>query len=197
LASLMPGAATPRAAPVDQVGQWLFAFDAAGIAVFRALAVLSSLPGYAQAARDEARRHEPELPLLRAAILESVRLWPTTPAVLRETDCETEWDGAVMPRGTGLLIHLPFFHRDDQRFPEAHRFAPELWMGGGTDRTLLAPFSAGPGFCPAKPLVELLGSTMLAHLLRRTWTVPERRRVPKGRMPPTFDQFSLTLALAG
>ena len=58
------------------------------------------------------------------------------------------------------------------------------------------PFSAGPGFCPAKPLVEMLGSHMLAHLLRRNWTVPERRRLEQGRMPPTFDQFSLTLGLA-
>ena len=54
------------------------------MSTFRALAVLASLPGHAQAARDEARRHDPELPYLRAAILESVRLWPTTPAILRQ-----------------------------------------------------------------------------------------------------------------
>lgn len=194
LAALMPAAAGPRAAPVDQVGQYLFAFDAAGIATFRALALLASLPGYAQAARDEAGRGEPRLPLLRATLLEAVRLWPTTPAILRETDRDTAWDGATMPAGTGLLIHVPFFHRDDGRLPHANRFAPEIWMGqGDPDDVPLIPFSAGPGFCPARHLVELLGSHMLAHLLRRTWQVPERRRLEQGRMPPTFDQFSLVL----
>lgn len=197
LASLMPAATSPRAAPVDQVGQWLFAFDAAGIAVFRTLAVLANLPGYAQRARDEAMRDHPELPFLRAAILESVRLWPTTPAILRETDRDTIWDGAVMPKGTGVLIHVPYFHRDDRRLPFAHRFEPELWLDGRAEAAGLIPFSGGPGICPAKPLVELLGSHMLAHLLRRSWTMPARRRLDPDRMPPTFDQFSLTLGLAG
>jgi cytochrome P450 len=187
---------TPRSAPVDQVAQWLFAFDAAGIATFRALALLASLPGYGQRARDEVMRHEPELPFLRATILESVRLWPTTPAILRETDRETHWDDAVLPKGAALLIHVPYFHRDDRRLAYAHRFAPEVWLDGEAERAGLIPFSAGPGFCPAKPLVEMLGSHMLAHLLRRNWTVPERRRLQQGRMPPTFDQFSLTLGLA-
>ncbi|WP_141243899.1 cytochrome P450 [Sphingomonas lenta] len=195
LASLMPAANTPRAAPVDQVAQWLFAWDAAGIATFRALTLLASLPGYAQSARDEALHGSPELPLLRATILESVRLWPTTPAILRETDRETDWNGATMPAGTGLLIHAPYFHRDDQRLAYANRFAPELWLGGDPERVGLVPFSAGPGFCPAKQLVEFLGSHMLAHLLARIWRVPERRRLEQGRMPPTFDQFSLTLSL--
>lgn len=195
LASLAPLAGTPLSAPVDQVAQWLFAWDAAGIATFRALALLASLPGYAQSARDEALRGSPELPLLRATILESVRLWPTTPAILRETDRDTDWNGATMSAGTGLLIHVPYFHRDDQRLPYAHRFAPELWLNGDPERAGLVPFSAGPGFCPAKRLVEFLGSHMLAHLLARTWRVPERRRLEQGRMPPTFDQFSLTLEL--
>lgn len=196
IASLIPAAATPRAAPVDQVAQWLFAFDAAAIATFRALAVLASLPGYAQQARDEARRGPPELPLLRAAILESLRLWPTTPAILRETDRDTDWDGATMPAGTGLLIHAPFFHRDDGRLAYAHRFAPEIWAGGEPERAPLVPFSAGPAICPGKSLVELLGSRMLARLLRRDWTMADGRRLEQGRMPVTFDQFSLLLRLA-
>jgi hypothetical protein len=36
---------------------------------------------------------------------------------------------------------------------------------------------------------------MLGHLLARNWTVPERHRVAQGRMPSSFDQFSLTLRL--
>lgn len=196
LASLMPAAATPRAAPADQVGQYLFAFDAAAIATFRALALLASLPGHAQRARDEARSGSPELPFLRATILESLRLWPATPAILRETDRETDWDGATMPKGTGLIIHAPFLHRDERRLPYAHRFAPEIWTGSEPERAPLLPFSAGPARCPGRPLVELVGSRMLAHLLRRNWIVPERCRLEQGRMPHTFDHFSLSLKLA-
>lgn len=124
LAARVPAATTPDAVPVDQVAHWLFAWDATGIGTFRALAVLASLPGYAQQVRDEASVGSAERPFARACLLDTLRLWPTTPAILRETDRGTDWSGAAMPKGTGLLIDAPFLHRDDRRWSYADRFAP-------------------------------------------------------------------------
>ncbi|HEX8445448.1 MAG TPA: cytochrome P450 [Sphingomonas sp.] len=194
LAALVRERATPRAAPVDQIGQWLFAFDAAGIATFRALAVLASDDRLMQRARQDSA---PDFAYLRAVVLESVRLWPTTPAILRETDAETTWHGATMAKGTGLLIHVPFFHRDDERLPFAHRFAPDLWMDGTAAQWPLVPFSGGPGECPAKDLVLLLGSLALSILIRENWRLPKGRTLDAETLPPTFDQFSLTLLREG
>lgn len=70
----------------DQVAHWLFAFDAAGMVTFRTLALLAAHPAEQERAREEIEGPEPaQLSFLRACVLESVRLWPTTPMILRET----------------------------------------------------------------------------------------------------------------
>lgn len=83
------------AAPVQQIPQWLFAFDAAAWATFRALALVTAHPDTAEAARAE-MSGAPELPLLRASVLESLRLWPTTPLLLRDTTEETTWSSGTL-----------------------------------------------------------------------------------------------------
>jgi cytochrome P450 len=191
LAALAPSAADSGAAPENQVAQWLFAFDAAGIATFRALAVLASNDALAMRARGDVG---PDLPFLRACLLEAVRVWPTTPAILRETDRDTVWDGAVMPAGTGVLIHVPFLHRDGERLPLADTFAPDVWLNGEAADWPLIPFGGGPGECPARNLVLLLASTTLAALLaRHAFELPEGRALDTDSLPATFDQFSLQL----
>lgn len=152
----------------QQVPQWLFAFDAATWAGFRALGLLAAQPGAVDRARDELRGL-PDLPFLRATVLESVRLWPTTPAILRDTTQDTEWEGGTLPAGASVLIFASYFHRDETRLPEAHRFAPELWLRERTDQDWpLVPFSGGPGICPGRNLVLLTTSLLLAGLVGRT-----------------------------
>jgi cytochrome P450 len=77
--------------------------------------------------------------------------------ILRQTTCETRWEGAAMPAGTGILIFAPFFHRDDARLPYAHTFHPDLWLEDDPDVKgnpprdwPLVPFSGGPGICPGR-----------------------------------------------
>jgi cytochrome P450 len=163
-------------APDHQVPQWLFAFDPAGMATFRALALLASHPAQAKAAREEIRAREMsgerQLPYLRACVLEALRLWPTTPMVLRQTTEATTWETGVMPQGTGVLLFAPFFHRDDERLPFANRFEPEIWLEDGKEDQArpprdwpLIPFSGGPAICPGRNLVLLLTSHMPASVI--------------------------------
>lgn len=193
LAALASRLDTGRAAPADQIGQWLFAFDAAGIALFRALVVIAADDHLGQRARADVA---PDLAFLRACLLESVRLWPTTPAILRQTDRDTEWGSAIMAAGTGVLIHVPFVHRDDERLPFAHSFAPDIWLAAEAPRWLLIPFSAGPGECPARNLVLMLASRTLAALLKeRRYRLPQSVGIDPAALPPTFDQFSIALKI--
>jgi cytochrome P450 len=171
LAGLMAQTAEDeRTAPVDQVPQWLFAFDPAGMVAIRALALLTAHPGPAREVRDEIAGVDlstpQELRRLRAAVLESVRLWPTTPAILRDSTRETTWPTGTLPAGTGFLIFAPYFHRDDRTLPYADRFEPQVWLDerGHGDWPLI-PFSEGPGVCPGQNLVLLTTSTFLAVLL--------------------------------
>jgi cytochrome P450 len=183
----------PETEPVQQVPQWLFAFDAAGMATFRALALLAAHPEALARARDEIASSDPQRPFLRAVVMESVRLWPTTPMVLRQTTRDTRWAQGTMPAETGLLIYAPFFHRDDQRLPHADRFTPDLWLRERGERDWpLVPFSEGPAGCPGRNLVLLLASSMLAALLDGGWlALAPGRRLDPARLPGTLDPYTL------
>ncbi|OMC09039.1 cytochrome [Mycolicibacterium fortuitum] len=196
-------AATPASGAVDPVGQmpqWLFAFDAAGQASVRALALLAGHPSALARALDEAADPaQPSLrPYLRAAVLESVRLWPTTPTILRDTTSDTTWgegaDRFTIGKGAGLMIVVPAFHRDEALLPYAHQFVPDIWLDGRAQRQpQLVPFSAGPAECPGRNLVMLATSTILANLLHaldlRLISTP--RLEPDQPLPVTLNQLTL------
>ncbi|WP_112274166.1 cytochrome P450 [Lentzea terrae] len=148
-----------------QVPHWLFAFDAAGIVTMRALAI---------GARGT------------HGILESARLWPTTPVILRESTKPTRWHGTWLPANTEIVVFTPFFHRDEDRLPYADEYAPEIW-----DRPrdpAIVPFSGGPGVCPGRDLVLATGSAMLdalsEHLSFPTLSAP---------LPKTLNHFGLRM----
>ncbi|MEU3450316.1 cytochrome P450 [Streptomyces thermolilacinus] len=187
--------------PAGQVPHWLFAFDAAGIAAFRALALLATHTAQDAQVRNEMAVTdvtEPHLmPYTRACVLESVRLWPTTPFLLREAVRDTDWGGGTLPAGTEFLIYTPLFHRDDA-LPYADRFTPEIWLDGTAQDTAgLFPFSAGPGACPGEDLVLFLTSTLLAALVERHTYLPDRpgRLRPDRPLPRTLDHFGLRFAV--
>ncbi len=186
--------------PVGQMPQWLFAFDAAGQASVRALALLAGHPAaLARALHEAADPRQPALrPYLRATVLESVRLWPTTPTILRDTTSDTTWgegaDRFTIGKGAGLMIVVPAFHRDDELLPYAHQFTPDIWLDGrAQEQPQLVPFSAGPAECPGRNLVLMATSTMLANLLhaltlRLTSTPP---LTPNEPLPMTLNQLTL------
>jgi len=195
--------AGPETDRYGQVPHWLFAFDAAGMVTYRALALLAAHPEQARTARDEARGDgsgvPQHLPFLRASVLDSTRLWPTTPMLLRETTTETEWQGRTLPSGTTVLIYTPFFHRDERTLSYANRFAPDIWLDGTSrENPALVPFSDGPARCPGENLVLLVASMLLGHLLttRDYRPLDEHRLDPNRPMPATLDAFGLRFAPA-
>ena len=193
-----------RAAPTHQVAQWLFAFDPAGMATFRTLALLATHPDMMKRARAEIaardRTSRSDLTFLRACVVDTLRLYPTTPMVLRQGTRQTEWKAGVLPAGTGFLIYAPFFHRDDQRMPAADRFDPDRWLRKDpAEASPLIPFSAGPAACPARQLVPMLASAMLAEMLdgdRLTLLHPETLR-PDCPLPGTLNNYALRFGLSG
>lgn len=188
--------AHPQTEPHQQLPQWLFAFDAGAWSTIRALA-LTALPGVAEQARAE-RRRSPDLPFLRACVLESLRLWPTTPMILRDTTEETTWASGDLSAGASVVIFAPYFHRDDQSVPEAHHFAPELWLRERTDRDWpLVPFSGGPAMCPGRNVVLLVASMVLDRLLAAYDYRPVTGAVRPGRpLPGSLNPFGLRFAIS-
>lgn len=186
---------------VQQIPQWLFAFDPAGMASYRGLALLASHQDRLDAARfqieDEAEADAPMLPLLRATVLESLRLWATTPMILRETTRDVEFEHGVMPERTTVLIFAPFFHRDEKNLDYAHRFSPEVWDHERTrDEWPLVPFSAGPGLCPGRHLVLLLTSNFIAQIVGQRSVDLLSHDLEPGRLPALLNNFSLKFHLS-
>jgi len=182
--------------PEHQAAQWLFAFDPAGMATSRALALLAGHEDRSLEARREApavERADAELPLLRASILESLRLWPTTPMILRETTKPTRWRGSEMPAGSGIVIFAPYFHRDDRQLDFAHRFEPEIWLEEPVANGYpLVPFSGGPGICPARHLVLMVESRFLAELLRHhDIRLADPERIDPSELPAILDPYTM------
>jgi len=187
--------------PEHQVPQWLFAFDPAGMATYRALGLLAAHPDQLARARFEAdvarATHDRGLPFIRASILEALRLWPTTPLILRQTTSETRWATGVLPAGAGVAIFAPFFHRDDRQLPFANRFAPDIWSEDPPmDGWPLVPFSAGPGVCPGQHVALLLGSLFIARLIEgHQVRLSEPERLNPDELPGTFDHYSMRYRL--
>ncbi|MBY6537471.1 cytochrome P450 [Rhodococcus sp. BP-349] len=191
--------------PVGQMPQWLFAFDAAGMATLRALALLASHPDLERRAVEEASAGDvgrPQaLPFLRACILESLRLWPTTPAILRDSTVDTEWESSsstrVVRAGTAFAILASGFHRDADALPFADRFSPDIWLDGTAEQyPQLVPFSAGPVVCPGQNLVLFTASSMLASILARSGVaLTNPALAPSRPLPPTLNTYGVELSL--
>ena len=202
LAAYMAGIPKNRdTSPENQVPQWLFAFDPAAMASFRALALLAAHPDQAARAQMEIFHHKgeacPELNLLRASVLESLRLWPTTPMILRQTTEPTQWENGTMPAGTSLLIFAPYFHRDDRFLSYANSYLPDLWLRPRTrDDWPLVPFSGGTGICPGRHLVLLLTSNMMAKLIEgRSLELTSHRLLDSEPMPALLNNYRLRFKL--
>lgn len=201
-AAVRDGHPAGRVEASSQVAHWLFAFDAAGIAAWRALALLAGHPAVLEDVRAELRDRDlstpQELPLLRATVLESVRLWPTTLAVLRESTRDTDWRGRRARAGTTFVVTSSFFHRDPQTLAAADAFDPRAWQDGGHRTSeALVPFSGGPGRCPGRNLVLLTTSTLLAAVLagRSVRQTTGTGAVTGRPLPRTMDHTALAFRL--
>jgi len=199
LAGRMAKACTdPNQQPHHQLPQYLFAFDPGAMATFRTLALLSAHPEVEKEVRHElaeaGNAPAPRLDLVRACYLDALRLWPTTPAILRETTRDVAWAKGQLEAATQILIYTPFHHRDDQTLPQAHRFDPSLWKNGNARADLgLYPFSDGPVVCPAVNFVPMVTSLALRSLLSRVrLNLNQPERVTPGNLPATLDNYTLS-----
>jgi cytochrome P450 len=201
LASMIP--ADPQYEPSSQIAQWLFAFDPAGMTTFRTLALLACHRQFMERAREEALRGQPpgdaRESFTRRCVLEALRLWPTTPAILRETTEDVFWNGCPIKSGTGIIIFTPFFGRDDETLEFAHRMAPEIWERSRNDALGefgIIPFSDGPAICPAHNLVPLVACLVIKTMIaNRAFSL----LVPKldlRQLPGTLNHFEIRLGVA-
>lgn len=193
LAAVIAGtAASTDVRPYGQVPHWLFAFDAVGSSVFRALAALAADDPARSTVELERHRGVSVRPLLTATLLDTVRLWPTTLVILRDAIADLRWRGVTLPAGTGVIIVSSFFHRDPEHVRAANQLDLRSWTDGTFDTDPgIVPFSGGPVRCPGRDLVTLVGSTMLGCVLAEHDLALIRPRLDPTALPVSLDHFRL------
>jgi cytochrome P450 len=109
-----------------------------------------------------------DLPLLDAAIHESLRLSP--PATLagnRMPTADTELGGRALSAGSILTPCVYLAHRHPDRFADPLRFAPGRFLGGRVSPSHYFPFGGGIRHCLGRDLALLEIRMIVAALLRR------------------------------
>jgi cytochrome P450 len=182
----------------SQIGQWLFAWDAAGIIMARALALLGLYKDEQTKAADEAKTATgSDRPLCRAVYVEAIRLWPTTPAILRDLTEDTTIGGQRIAKGTGVMVFAPLFHRDDTRLESPHTLASSTWLHQEVVPSQgLVPFSAGPAMCPAHNLVPMVAGLFIAGLVSRVSLSLDWPKMDPEALPGTLDHTEVKLQIS-
>lgn len=206
LASLCAGTpSTGDTSVPTQMTHWTFAMSetlAANTA--RALALVLAHPKAEQRVREELSRADistPEgvngLKYLGACVQEAMRLWPTTPLLIRRALEEDYIGGAHVERGTQILINNTFNHRDAETHPFADKFAPEVWLEGVEHDYDFNHLSNGPQACAGRDLALFIAKAFAAGLLNSgRFTLGGPKLDSSRPLPHMYNYFKVKLSRA-
>jgi cytochrome P450 len=193
--------ATARTHVENQIPHWMFAmWETLGTNTVRALSAILAHPEAEARVRAElaaADLDDPyavaRLPYLEWCLLDAMRLWPTTPMLLREALTRETLDGVTIPAGRQIIIWNSFNHRNRAAYPLADRFAPDAWAEGRPS-ALFNALSSGPQVCAGVNLLLFIGKAVLATMLRQgRYVLLEPPLDPRRPMPYAFNVFDLRL----
>jgi cytochrome P450 len=194
---------TSQTKVANQVPHWMFAmWETLGANTARALAAILAHPKQEQKVRQEidgADLTSPDgvagLHYLGQCIQEAMRLWPTTPMLLRETVVEDTLCGVTIPAGTQVIVwNLPN-HRDPRRYALADTFSPEGWEHGRPS-PLFNHLSSGPQVCAGVDLVLFISRAVIATILAGSqYVLVQPRLDPNQPLPYAFDQYAFEMAV--
>ena len=110
--------------------------------------------------------HVDALDLTRRVVDETLRLYPPTWAVNRETRDQLTLGGYTLPAGAQLTMPNWVLHRDEQYWDDPETFDPDRWTRD-RDRPEYAyfPFSGGPRHCVGMRFARLELVTALATMV--------------------------------
>lgn len=135
----------------------------------------------------------PKLPLTRAVIDETMRLFPPAWAFERQAlEDDTIAEGRIR-KGAIVGVSTYLLHRDPELFPEPEVFDPKRFLPGAPERHKLAyiPFGGGPRTCIGNTFAITEAVLVLAMLVRelRAERIPGRPLVldPKVTLRPKGD----------
>jgi cytochrome P450 len=88
-----------------------------------------------------------QLPLNRAVLEESMRLYPPSWMITREALADDVLDGVPIPRGSQLLISAYGTHHDPKVWPDPEKFDPDRFANADRAKLSYYPFGGGQRLC--------------------------------------------------
>lgn len=183
----------------NQVPHWMFAMgETLATNTARALTLIAAHPAAEARVREEMGRADlsfaegiDQLKYLEGCVQEAMRLWPTTPTLVRETVKEDVLGGETIPVGTQIVIPNSFIQRDGETIPFADTFSPEVWLESSVDYRF-NHLSNGTQVCAGKGLALFIAKAVLAALMKEhRYTLMSPPLDPGRPLPHAYDHFQL------
>ena len=111
--------------------------------------------------------HLEDMPLLRAHIKETLRLYPSAAFFARDATDSIEIKGVKIEKGDALFYPVYSLHRNDQLWEAPNQYRPERFMGAPIPRGQYIPFGDGPRICIGAQYAETEIMVLMASILRR------------------------------
>jgi hypothetical protein len=130
---------------------------------------------------------------LEGSLREAMRLWSTTPLIVRKALRDDELGGHPVPAGSQVIIHNGFNHRSSDAIADPDRFQPEIWPQGVWDYRFNS-MSNGPQACAGRELALFLGKAVLGRLFERHgWRLRRPTLDSRAPIPQAFDHRALVV----
>jgi len=132
-------------------------------------------------------QHTPHLPNARAAILETLRLYPPIWLLLRKAAEDDSFLGLTIRRGTLCIVSPYLVHRRPGTWDRPDDFLPDRFMGDvdRIEKFGYLPFGAGPRRCVGEHFAIQEAEIVLSLLLKRYRL--------ESASPPTVPAAAITL----
>ena len=134
------------------------------------------------------------LPLLDSVINETLRFYPPiTDFVSREAAVDYEYNGMVIPKGTGITIAVYQLHHDPNHWEDPDTFIPDRFLKDKSLSSSVAfqPFGAGPRNCVGLRFALMEAKMAIARLLK-SYKLVLGPRTEIGDIECQFKPISMT-----
>ncbi|XP_044139300.1 cholesterol side-chain cleavage enzyme, mitochondrial isoform X1 [Bufo gargarizans] len=126
------------------------------------------------------------IPLVKAALKETLRLHPVAITLQRYTWKDTVIRNYMIPKGTLVQVGLYAMGRNPDIFTFPERFSPERWLGQESTHFRGLSFGFGPRQCLGRRIAEMEMQLFLVHVL-------ENFKIETNRMVEVESTFNLIL----
>ena len=141
------------------------------------------------------------LDISRRVAMETLRLHPVSPAVLRTVANSFEFEGHTVPAGTLVMVATSVGHFLEEHFPDPERFDIDRYSsarGEQRQRGAYAPFGAGTHRCLGSGLVPVQLGLNMATILRELVLQPlDPNHALRVRSFPTMQPVGFKVRAVG